>query len=65
MYLFKHRHTSEKDEQKGFQFLFAGSVLAIRDPRGHEYNFVDSPDKCLDHLKSRVDATQETRGSGL
>ncbi len=43
-------NTSEKDEQKGFQFLFAGSVLAIRDPRGHEYNVVDSPDKCLDHL---------------
>jgi uncharacterized protein (TIGR02391 family) len=42
--------TSEKDEQKGFQFLFAGSVLAIRNPRGHEYNVSDSPDTCLDHL---------------
>jgi uncharacterized protein (TIGR02391 family) len=42
--------TSEKDEQKGFQFLFAGSVLAIRNPRGHEHSVVDSPDKCLDHL---------------
>jgi uncharacterized protein (TIGR02391 family) len=41
---------SEKDEQKGFQFLFAGSVLAIRNPRGHEHSIVDSPDKCLDHL---------------
>lgn len=41
---------SEKDEQKGFQFLFAGSVLAIRNPRGHEYALSDSPDKCLDHL---------------
>lgn len=42
--------TSEKDEQKGYQFLFAGSVLAIRNPRGHEYDVVDSPDTCLDHL---------------
>lgn len=42
--------TSEKDEQKGFQFLFAGSILAIRNPRGHEYNVVDSLDLCLDHL---------------
>jgi uncharacterized protein (TIGR02391 family) len=42
--------TSEKDEQKGFQFLFAGSVLAIRNPRGHEHSVVDSPDQCLDHL---------------
>jgi uncharacterized protein (TIGR02391 family) len=41
---------SERDEQKGFQFLFAGSVLAIRNPRGHEYAVADSPDKCLDHL---------------
>ncbi len=41
---------SEKDEQRGFQFLFAGSVLAIRNPRGHEYAISDSPDKCLDHL---------------
>ncbi len=42
--------TSEKDEQKGFQYLFAGSVLAIRNPRGHEHSVVDSPDQCLDHL---------------
>jgi uncharacterized protein (TIGR02391 family) len=41
---------SQKDEQKGFQFLFAGSVLGIRNPRGHEYAVIDSPDKCLDHL---------------
>jgi uncharacterized protein (TIGR02391 family) len=41
---------SEKDEQKGFQFLFAGSTLAIRNPRGHEYAINDSPDECLDHL---------------
>jgi len=43
-------NTSEKDEQKGYQFLFAGSVLAIRNPRGHEYSVKDSPDLCLDHL---------------
>jgi uncharacterized protein (TIGR02391 family) len=42
--------TSEKDEQRGFRFLFAGSVLAIRNPRGHEYAVRDSPDECLDHL---------------
>jgi uncharacterized protein (TIGR02391 family) len=41
---------SEKDEQKGFQFLFAGSMMAIRNPRGHEYAVHDSPDECLDHL---------------
>lgn len=42
--------TSQKDEQKGFQFLFAGSIVAIRNPRGHEYGISDSLDECLDHL---------------
>ena len=41
---------SEQDEQKGFQFVFAGAMLAIRNPRGHEYSINDSPDQCLDHL---------------
>jgi uncharacterized protein (TIGR02391 family) len=41
---------SEKDEQKGFKFIFAGSMLAIRNPRGHEFGLKDSPDTCLDHL---------------
>jgi uncharacterized protein (TIGR02391 family) len=41
---------SENDEQKGFQFLFAGSVLAIRNPRGHQVDVTDHPDTCLDHL---------------
>jgi len=41
---------SEKDEQMGYRFLFAGSILAIRNPRGHEYGVEDDPDMCLDHL---------------
>ena len=41
---------SQRDEQKGFQFLFAGAVLAIRNPRGHDYAVGDDPDLCLDHL---------------
>lgn len=41
---------SEKDEQEGYRFLFAGSMLAIRNPRGHEHSVYDTPDECLDHL---------------
>jgi uncharacterized protein (TIGR02391 family) len=41
---------SEKDEQQGYKFLFVGSVLAIRNPRGHEVGIRDTPDTCLDHL---------------
>ena len=48
--LTKMSNDSEVDEQKGFQFLFAGSVLAIRNPRGHEYSIKDDIDSCLDHL---------------
>jgi uncharacterized protein (TIGR02391 family) len=42
--------TSEKDEQQGYKFIFSGGVMAIRNPRGHEYTVVDNPDICLDHL---------------
>ena len=42
--------TSEIDEQEGFRFLFAGGVMAIRNPRGHEVDVRDDPDTCLDHL---------------
>lgn len=42
--------TTDKDEQRGFQFLFAGAVVAIRNPRGHKHSVHDSPDECLDHL---------------
>ncbi|WP_295686255.1 TIGR02391 family protein [uncultured Nevskia sp.] len=41
---------SEKDEQEGYKFIFSGSIMAIRNPRGHEYGVVDSPTECLDHL---------------
>jgi uncharacterized protein (TIGR02391 family) len=41
---------SEIDEQKGYRFVFAGSMWAIRNPRGHEFNVIDDPDTCLDHL---------------
>jgi uncharacterized protein (TIGR02391 family) len=41
---------SEKHEQEGYKFMFAGSVMAIRNPRGHEVSLPDSPTQCLDHL---------------
>jgi uncharacterized protein (TIGR02391 family) len=41
---------SEKDEQRGFRFIFAGGAQAIRNPRGHEHAVTDDPSTCLDHL---------------
>ncbi len=41
---------SERDEQRGYRFLFSGTVAAIRNPRGHVVNLPDTIDVCLDHL---------------
>lgn len=41
---------SEIDEQRGYKFLFAGTMIAIRNPRGHEHSVEDDPGLCLDHL---------------
>jgi uncharacterized protein (TIGR02391 family) len=56
---------SEKDEQKGYQFLFAGSILAIRNPRGHEYAVTESPDQCLDHLALASLLLHRLEGAGF
>lgn len=40
---------SEIDEQLGYRFIFAGSMSAIRNPRGHDIT-MDPIDRCLDHL---------------
>lgn len=40
---------SERDEQKGFRYIFAGIMSGIRNPRGHD-NRMDPIDLCLDHL---------------
>ena len=40
---------SEIDEQQGYRFIFAGSMSAIRNPRGHDIT-ADPIDRCLDHL---------------
>jgi uncharacterized protein (TIGR02391 family) len=41
--------TSDIDEQNGFRFIFAGSMSAIRNPRGHDVR-ADPVGTCLDHL---------------
>jgi uncharacterized protein (TIGR02391 family) len=41
---------SHRDEQFGYMYMFAGAQSAIRNPRGHDTEVVDSPDACLDHL---------------
>jgi uncharacterized protein (TIGR02391 family) len=43
-------NASELDEQEGYSFVFAGAIMAIRNPGGHEIELSDDPDICLDHL---------------
>ena len=40
---------TEKDEQRGYRFLFAGAVVGIRNPRGHDA-MADDVETCLSHL---------------
>jgi uncharacterized protein (TIGR02391 family) len=55
---------SDKDEQMGFRYIFAGSMSAIRNPRGHDIR-ADPIDLCLDHLSfaSVLIRTLESRKS--
>ena len=39
----------EKNEQKGYRFIFAGAMAAIRNPRAHALG-TETMDDCLDHL---------------
>jgi uncharacterized protein (TIGR02391 family) len=39
-----------KEEQKGFKFLFAGSMMGIRDPKAHKNIIQKDPYKTLEYL---------------
>ncbi len=41
---------SDRDEQLGFQFLFGGAILAIRNPKAHDTNFEKNPHAALEYI---------------
>ena len=41
---------SDWDEQKGYMEMLAGAMIGIRNPRSHEYDFVDRPEEALELL---------------
>lgn len=43
--------STDRDEQEGMMYLFAGAVLALRNPRAHEPDFEDSPERALSYLE--------------
>ncbi len=44
------RRVSEKDEQAGYRFMFAGAMTGIRNPRAHEHALGDQADVALEML---------------
>lgn len=46
----ERKSQSEQDEQKGYQRLYAGAMLGIRNPVTHEFNWVDDQDIALELL---------------
>ncbi|WP_347311578.1 TIGR02391 family protein [Defluviimonas sp. SAOS-178_SWC] len=60
---------SEKDEQRGYHQIYSGSMLGIRNPTTHEFDWVDSPELALEllmlaqHLvrKAKLAVTEQTK----
>ncbi len=44
------RSQSERDEQMGYKFIYAGAMTGIRNPRAHEHDLRDDPDMALEML---------------
>jgi len=44
------RNESEKNEQEGYRFIFAGTMIGIRNPRGHEWGINETVEECLEYL---------------
>jgi uncharacterized protein (TIGR02391 family) len=48
LYWTERKTPSEIDEQKGYQRLYSGAMLGIRNPVTHEFNWVDDPELALE-----------------
>lgn len=50
LYWTERRTTSERDEQEGYDHIYAGAMLGIRNPTTHEFNWVDNDQLALELL---------------
>ena len=54
---------SERDEQRGYMEIYAGSMTGIRNPRAHDHEFDDDAKTALrlltlaNHLMDKLDST--------
>lgn len=56
---------TQRSEQEGYKFIFAGIMMAVRNPRGHEYTIKDTLDNCLDHLSFASVLFRRLESAGL
>lgn len=42
---------TDRSEQQGMMFLYAGAVMAIRNPGGHRVGFIETPQRALQYLE--------------
>ncbi len=55
--------TSERDEQRGYMEIYAGSMMGIRNPRAHDHQLNDHPKTALqllvlaNHLMDKLDVS--------
>jgi len=52
---------SEKDEQRGYHQIYAGSMLGIRNPTTHSFDWVDSPELALELLMLAQHLVRKTK----
>jgi uncharacterized protein (TIGR02391 family) len=46
----RHDGRNAEDERKGFQFLFAGAIAGLRNPRAHGEELPDTEQEALEYL---------------
>jgi uncharacterized protein (TIGR02391 family) len=63
------RSTSERDQQAGYRWIFAGVMTGIRNPRAHDHALADTPESALEMLvianhlmRILAGSTKTTRG---
>ena len=57
--------SSEQDEQRGYQRLYAGAMLGIRNPVTHEFNWVDNADLALELIVFAQHLLRKAKEAGV
>jgi uncharacterized protein (TIGR02391 family) len=61
----KRKTISEKDQHNGYQRLFAGSMIGIRNPCTHEHEWVNDPDEALECITIAQHLLRKAKASTL